>query len=60
MTIKTVQRNRETAHVQNVSETVSDCFYKITTEDEFDEKLEYDDIDGTKKFLKFKIIKGEK
>ena len=57
MTTKVILRNRMTGKVQNISETVSDCLYDITSEDEYDEKLEYDDIDGKKKFIKFKAFK---
>ena len=55
MTTKVILRNRVTGNVQNISETSSDYLYDITSEDEYDEKLEYDDIDGKKKFIKFKV-----
>ena len=56
MTAKIILRNRVTGKVQNISETISDYLYNITSEDEYDEKLEYDDIDGKKKFIKFKVV----
>ena len=62
MIVKTVLRNRATNHITSSSEEESEDLFEITNSDDFDEIFEYDDIDGSKAFLKFKktVVKNEK
>ena len=54
MTTKLVTRNRGTGKIQTVSEETLDDVYRITSESEFDEELEFLDPDGKSTSIRFK------
>jgi len=56
---KTVYRNRDTNEVKQGEEAVLDERYKQTLDDDYDEEMKYQGIDGTDHALRLKIVVKE-
>tara|TARA_Y100001973_G_C5201770_1_gene338325 strand:- start:1255 stop:1521 length:267 start_codon:yes stop_codon:yes gene_type:complete len=56
---KTVYRNRDTNEVKQGEEVVLDGLYRQTLDEEHDEEIKYQGIDGTDQILKLKMVDQE-
>jgi len=54
--VKIYERDRKTNNVKMKTDLLLDECYKITTDDDFDEKMEYDDYNGDRVVIRFKRI----
>ena len=55
--ISKARRERKTDTVKELCDEETDELYELVHEDSYDEKVSFEDFDGTKKFLKFKLVK---
>jgi hypothetical protein len=53
---KIVYRNRDTNEITKGKETILDGFYRPTLDDEYDEEMMYQDIDGSDQKLKLRLV----
>ena len=54
--VKIYERDRKTNNVKLKSKLLLDESYLITTDDDFDDKMEYDDFNGDRVTIRFKRI----
>jgi len=57
---KTVYRNRENNEIKQGDEVTLDGLYRITLEDDFDDEMKYQGIDGKDLTMRFKIVDQKK
>ncbi len=53
---KTVYRNRDTNQITKGEENILDGFYRPTLDDEYDEEMMYQDIDGSDQVLRLRLV----
>jgi len=56
---KTVYRNRDTNEVKQGKESVLEERYKQTLDDDYDEEMKYQGVDGTDQVLRLKLVSQE-
>jgi len=54
--VKVYERDRKTNNVKLKNKLLLDERYLITTDDDFDDKMEYDDFNGDRVTIRFKRI----
>jgi uncharacterized protein (UPF0335 family) len=56
---KTVYRNRDTNEIKQGEESILDDLYRQTLNEDWDEEMKYQGVDGTDQFLRLKIVNQE-
>ena len=56
---KTVYRNRDTNEVKQGDEVILESLYKQTLDEDCDEEMKYQGVDGTDQVLKLKLVNQE-
>ena len=53
---KTIYRDRENNQIKQGEEVMLDGLYRITLEDDFDDEVSYQGIDGKDQTMRFKLV----